>query len=63
MVARAFMPQAIAHQIVLSGARLSAEHCRQIGLVDATVSRDELLSRSLSAALMLAKKPQAAFSS
>ncbi|KLN52845.1 enoyl-CoA hydratase/isomerase family protein [Variovorax paradoxus] len=57
-----FMPQAIAHQIVLSGARLSAEHCGQIGLVDATVSRDELFSRSLSAALMLAKKPQAAFS-
>jgi enoyl-CoA hydratase/carnithine racemase len=57
-----FMPSAHAHQIVLSGARLSAGSCLTHGLVSETVEQPELISKSISTALSLAGKPRSAFS-
>jgi len=57
-----FLPPAIAHQIVLSGARLSAEQCVRRELVSEIVDQCDLLSASISSALSLAQKPRRAFS-
>ncbi|BEP38977.1 enoyl-CoA hydratase/isomerase family protein (plasmid) [Variovorax sp. V59] len=57
-----FLPPALAHQIVLSGARLSAEQCTKYGLVSERVEPNDLLSKAISCASSLAEKPQSAFS-